>query len=346
MKFIPYLLLLVIILGCPQKELVSSNYTVNDSLRLNEVIISAKHIPNLKSLTVSRNGVLRRDAYFNNGSPDTLYDVRSVTKTVSGILIGIALDKGYLSSLDQQLGEFLKAPEYIITPDKARITIRHLLTMSSGFAWNEMNSVNEYNNWISADNQVQYLLNRPLVNVPGTVFNYNTAALHLLSVILTKATGMTTFKFAQINLFIHLGIQSVKWETDHQGYNNCGAGLKIKTKDMRKIGQLYLDRGIYQGIRILSEKWISQSTLNQIVTPPYNPFSHHYGYCWWKGEYGSISYYYANGYGGQFIVVVPALGLLVTTTSKWSGISNNQASSQWYKILDLIVNRIIPIYRR
>ncbi|MCX6227436.1 MAG: serine hydrolase [Bacteroidia bacterium] len=312
---------------------------------LEEAFTDARQIANLRSLVVVQNGQLIKEGFYGTGGADVPQDVRSVTKTITSLLIGIAIDKGYLTSVDQRIGEFLDPQVYSYSTEKASIKIRDLLTMSSGFEWDELTSVTGYNDWISAANQVQYVLDKPLVSQPGIRFTYNSGACHLLSVILTKATGMTTENFAWLNLFQPLGIQRRSWQVDKQGFNNGGAGLSLSPYDMVKIGTLILTRGEFQKKNIVSPKYIRKAILSQISTNNSQSFGSGYGYCLWTGGIENHSYAFANGFGGQFIVVVPDLNLVVVATNQWSGVASTIANEQWYRTLDIIITRIITSFQ-
>lgn len=341
LKLVSLALFIVLTTTCSKEH---SPEPIADYQKLDEAFSIAQQFGNFKSLVVFHNDTLIKEAFSETGGADTRHDVRSVTKSVIGLLIGIAIDKGYLNSIDQTLGEFIDPLTYTITSEKAAIRICHLLTMSSGFEWDELTSVSGYNNWILSDNQVQYLLDKPLVQQPYQQFNYNSAALHLLSVIITKATRMSTHDFAIKYLFEPLGIAEIEWQIDKQGYNNGAAGLKITPHDMVKIGQLLLNHGVYNGKIIVSSEYSDQSIQSKISTNGTQFFSSSYGYCWWIGQNDNGNYAFANGYGGQFIVVFPDLDLVVVATNQWSGIRSNVANDQWYKTLDLILNRIVPVF--
>ena len=315
-----------------------------DAVKLNDAFAQAGQIMGIKSLAVAKDGVIIKEQYFNTGGPDKTHDVRSVTKSVTGILIGIAIDKGYLKSPDQTIGEFISPLIPGMSSEKENIKIRDLLTMSSGFSGNELANVSEYNNWIISPNQVQTLVNRALVAQPGQIFNYNSAALHLLSVIITRATNMKTQDFAEQYLFDPLGITQYYWETDNQGYNNGAAGLNITPHDMIKIGQLILNRGEYNGQRIVSPGWVDQSTVTQISTNNAQKYGPGYGFCWWTGQNDKGNYAFANGWGGQFIFVIPSLKLVVSATNNWSGYSESNADNDWVNTIDLIMGSIIPSF--
>lgn len=337
-KYWILIIFLLSLLSCSDSEVTSTEV---DYAKLDAAFNSAAQITNLRSLTVSVGGKIIKTGYFGGGGAENVHDVRSVTKSVTALLIGIAIDKGYISSTDARLGSYIDTALYNITPAKAEITIKDLLTMSSGLEWEELVSVNGYNNWISAPNQIQYVLDKPLVNTPGQVFAYNSGALHLLSYILTKATGKTTLQFATENLFIPLGIGTRGWLKDRQGYYNGAAGLSITPLDMIKIGNLILNRGVYNGNRLVSAEYMNQMLTAQIATNNAQPFTSGYGYGLWLGSNGGSAYTLANGYGGQFIVVVPAKQLVITATNQWSGISATEANNQWYQTLNLILTVIL-----
>ncbi len=341
--FIALIIYSLSIISC-SKDKVTNPVVGVDIAKLDEAFAQAQQIENLKCLIVSHNGQIIKEAFYKDGGPDIAHDVRSVTKSVTGLLIGIAFEKGFIQSIDQPIGDFIKPLVENLSTEKANIKILHLLTMSSGFEWEELISVSGYNNWVTSANQVQYLVDKPLTSQPGEVFTYNSAALHLLSVIASRASGMQTLDFARKYLFDSLGIGERNWETDQQGYNNGGAGLKITPYDMIKIGQLILNRGEYNGKRIVSSQWIDQTITSKISTNNVMPFTNGYGYCWWTGQSSKGNYVFANGYGGQFIVVVPNLNLVVVATNRWNGVGSNVANDQWYRTMDLIISRVLPAF--
>ena len=156
---------------------------------------------------------------------------------------------------------------------------------------------------------------------------------------------MNTKDFAMKYLFEPLGIKEIEWETDNQEFNNGGSGLEITPYDMVKIGQLMLNGGVFNGKTIVSQDYITQSMQSKISTQNTMMFSSDYGYCWWLGQNEKGNYAFANGYGGQFIVVVPNLNVIVVATNDWSGIGATTANSQWNQTMDIILNLIIPAFK-
>lgn len=311
---------------------------------LDGAFADAAKIPNLKCLVVCKNDRIIREEYFGGCDSGTTFDVRSDTKSVMGTLIGIAIDKGFIQSEDLTLGSFRNYYGGDVDSSKLGIRIRDLLSMSSGLSANELANPAEYDNWFNAPNQVEYTLSLPLKDRPGTVFTYNSGVAHLTSAILAASTGMSTFQFAKKYLFQPLGIADHAWETDKQGIFNGGAGLYLTAHDMIKIGVLYLNGGIYNGTRIVSEEWVAKATSAKISTNNAQPFGPDYGYFWWIGDGYGHDYFWANGYGGQFIVVVPDLKLVVAATNTWAGVSSSMANQQWNSTIGIIINKIIPVY--
>lgn len=314
------------------------------SSALEEAFALADQNPNLRCLIVCKDDQIVKEKYFRPGAALSAHDVRSVTKSVMATLIGIAIDRGIIPSEDSTIGRYVRSLVDTLEPAKAGITIRHLLTMTSGLEGNDIPDVPEYNNWFSAPNQMEYTLGKRLIYPPGTVFGYNTGASHLTSVILTRAAGGSTLDFARQYLFEPLGIAVHSWGTDKQQYYNGGAALALTPHEMLAIGQLYLKRGVYNGVRVVSESWIAKASASQTRTGNVLHFASGYGYFWWVGNTGHHDYFFANGYGGQFIVVVPGLGLIVVATNEWSGVSGATANQQWESTLSLIMNRIVTLY--
>ena len=273
-------------------------------------------LPDAFSLLVVKNGYLVFEKYYSWGSPDKYAVVHSVTKSVTSALIGIALDKGYLNSVDQKLVDFF--PEYVTDesdPRKKEISLRHLLTMSAGFRWNDRGP--SMRNWYLSSDWVKSAVQLPQENNPGDIFNYNSSTSHLLSVILSKSTETSTLDFAKKYLFEPLGIQSAYWHQDPQGYYIGGFGLGLSARDLAKFGFLYLNNGYWNGQSIVSESWVKESTGQQIQTvshPIYGKFG--YGYQWWVKNVDDCNSFRAWGRRGQFIAVVPEMDLVIAVTSK------------------------------
>lgn len=270
----------------------------------------------IRSLVVVRHGALVDERYFGGTTQDTRADIRSGTKSVMALLVGIAMHGGVLGGPSERLDALLRPPVTVPTGPKAAITVDDLLTMRSGFEWDESTAA-AYNAWAGAPNQVDFLLERPLADPPGTTFRYDTAAVHLLSVGLSQASGGSTETYARRSLLGPLGIAADTWETDDQGFHNGGSGLALRPIDVARIGQLVLQRGASAGRQIVPASWIDTMLATHVtVRASVGPLRDlRYGYLWWLGTANGQEIQFAWGYRGQFLVIVPARDLVVVVTS-------------------------------
>ncbi|MEE4601815.1 MAG: serine hydrolase [Desulfobacteraceae bacterium] len=292
-------------------------------------------LPDAFSLLVVKNGYLVFEKYYSWGSPEKIAVVHSVTKSVTSALIGVALDRGYLDSVDQKLIDFF--PEYVtddLDPRIKEISLKHILTMRAGFSWNDRGPV--MRDWYTSEDWAKFTIQLPLGTNPGDKFNYNSSISHLLSIILTKSTKTSTLDFAKQNLFEPLGIQSGFWRQDPQGYHIGGFGLGFSARDLAKFGFLYLNNGYWDGQSIVPEQWVKQSTEQQIQAfshPFYGTFG--YGYQWWVKQVDGCSSFRAWGRRGQYIVVVPELDLVIAVTSN-PGLPYPPTSIHYSPLFDLV----------
>ena len=263
--------------------------------------------PNVQALVIIKNGYLVYERYFSKDN-NPYSNIMSVTKSVTSALIGIALKENFIRHIDQSITDFLS--EYVkmdSDPIIHRITIRHLLTMTSGFYFPSGGAIYRGAGMLGqrmyrSENWVRFIMDLPVKNIPGEVFEYKNVDSHLLSAILTKVTGKNALDFAHTYLFKHLGIHSNDWLSDPQG-NNCGdTGLKLTAIDMAKFGFLYLNNGYWEGKLIIDSQWIQDSTTNQVGQ---------YGFQWWISTEG----YYAQGMGGQLIQILPDLDMVIVFKS-------------------------------
>ncbi len=315
-----------------------------DIAKLETASKKAGEIYGMISLLVMKDNVMVLEEYYNNSGPSTIHDVMSVTKSFTSALIGIAIDKGYIQSTDQKLSDYLSPVADSINRGIGDVTIHQLLTMTCGHEWFEIGEYSEYDKWINSPDQVEYILNKPIVFPPGTKFNYSDGAAHLVSAILEEATGKSACEFAGENLFNYLGFEKVLWTQDNRGYNYGGVGLNITARDMIEFGRLFLNNGKYDNRQIISSEWIDTSTKTHINTSNAINYGENYGYFWWRGREHSLDYYFATGFGGQFIFIVPDLKIVASATCKWS-VPRAQAGENWLNILKIIVNDIVPVFK-
>ena len=283
----------------------------------------------IHSVVTVKDGVIIDEYYEDGCDADSLFQLHSASKSYTGALIGIAIEEGYIDSVDDPLSKYL--PQVLEQEDtrKQQLTLRHLLTHTSGLEWYEWGS--GYSNWNefrSADNWVDYILGRSLVYEPGTVFNYSTGNTHLLSAVLEAATGMGQEEYCRIHLFDPMGVsEETYWGTDPQGIVDGGNGLVTTARDAAKFGQLFLNGGVWNGEQLVPAAWVEESTAAKNNGAGDGTGS--YGYQWWMrsfttGGYGTYStpypaatydVYYAFGHAGQCILVVPELELVTVFTS-------------------------------
>jgi len=317
-----------------------------DGWELADATDQLARVEGMRGFLVARNGVIVLEEYFNAIGPDSVMDVRSVTKSFTSALIGIAIDKGFIDSTEDTLGKYL-VPGVVdqLDPDKAAISIHHLLTMSGGFDWRQGRLGSDFADWYLSDDHVQFVLDKPLVTSPGSTFAYSDGMAHLLSVVLTEATGMRANDFAAEHLFPFLAIGERTWLQGNRGYNFGGVRLHLSLRDMWKFGELYLNEGRAGSVRVIPKTWVERSRHAYLGTGGHTPFGPAYGYLWWIGEGAPYDFYFANGYGGQFIVVVPATRMIVVTQCQPSGFTRDEADMHWYIILSTVVERVIPAVR-
>jgi CubicO group peptidase (beta-lactamase class C family) len=248
--------------------------------------------PGLFAVLVVQHDRLIFERYYRGAQREAPLDVFSVTKAVTSTLVGIALREHKLATLDEQLGRFFPN-EVRAAPDKRvrRITIRELLTMTAGYSGTPA---------IRTDQWLETLIRRPLQNHPGRAFAYDDGSYHLLSAVLTRATGMTADAYARRTLFRTLGIRNVGWPTDGEGNSRGDTGLRLRGRDLLRIGELYLHGGRWHGKRLLAMAYVRAATRREDAAAPY-------GYGWWVRPH----HFAALGFGGQEIAVFPRLAAVV-----------------------------------
>jgi CubicO group peptidase (beta-lactamase class C family) len=261
----------------------------------------------ITGVVVVRGGAIGFERYYGDeyGQNDPV-NIRSITKSVTGTLIGIAIDDG-LFSLDSALGDLI--PDLIPSradPLTPGITVENLLTMTSGLAWN---IGSDYQRLIAAEDWIEYTLSQPVAYQPGTFYAYNSGGSHLLSVIIEAVTGTDTIRFADRRLFNPIGIDRPSWERSPQGDIIGGFGLSVTPRELARFGLLSLRNGQWDGERIVSEGWFPQATSYKAAGDATGYAA--YGYQWWVIDDGEYHAYFGLGYGSNYLYVVPALDLVV-----------------------------------
>lgn len=266
----------------------------------------------LHAVVVVRNDCVVFESYWPPYNRDRKHYLNSATKAVLSALVGIAIRDGKLR-LEDSVTSYL--PEYgSVDGDgrRDRITVEHLLTMSSGILWPQTASENASDQMGRSGDWVRFILDRPMAAEPGTVTNYSNGDSHLLSAVLQKATGATALELAKARLFAPLGIGNVAWDADPQGRSIGSAALQMRPIDMAKIGSLYLSYGEWGARHVLDRTWIEKS-LSSHVKMPTRGGPADYGYYWWL--YPERGLFEAWGGAGQRIAVFRDLRLVVAVTA-------------------------------
>jgi len=278
---------------------------------LQQAADAAAELPRAHSLLVSWQGQLLLERYFNGTRASSLANIKSASKSVISALVGIAVDRGQITGVNTPISSFF--PDLLAASadaPKRAITIEDLLTMRSGL---ETTSNRNYGAWVLSGNWVRHALSRRLLNPPGTNMEYSTGNTHLLSAILTKAAGMSTWQFAQENLAQPLGFRLAQWPRDPQGVYFGGNDMLMTPRQMLAFGELYLHGGRHNGRQVIPGRWVADSQMAHAQSR--RESDRFYGYGWWVRELAGHPAYYAWGFGGQYIFIVPDLDLVVVSTS-------------------------------
>jgi CubicO group peptidase (beta-lactamase class C family) len=297
-----------------------------DPMLVAKLYHNAAELETLYALLVVKNGYLIAEGYFNGGSVDEMFDRASATKSFTSALVGIALDRGCLTSVEQKMIDFF--PEYagqIDDPRKEQITIRDLLQMRGGYPDEEytppyMEILYFSDNW----HHVPHLVDFPLTSDPGTKFQYSNLTSHLLAVIVARACDTDLRSYAQEHLFSPMDAEVGDWYPDADAYRMGGMGIFVSARDMAKFGLLFLNDGEYEGERVLSADWVRDSHQRYSekikrggeISSRYGSFRDiGYGYQWWSARVGGHNFDYAAGHGGNYIILLGELDMIIVTTA-------------------------------
>jgi CubicO group peptidase (beta-lactamase class C family) len=300
-----------------------------------EATLGAQRLTRLHSLTVSQRGEIVFEHYGRGMTARRLANVKSASKSVISALVGIALEKKLIQSLDTPITTWF--PELRRDPDprKAAITIEDLLTMRSGL---ETTSNRNYGAWVTSPNWVRFALTRKILAEPGTTMQYSTGSTHLLSAILSKVSGTTTLQFAQAVLGKPLGTTIAPWPRDPQGIYFGGNDMLLTPRQMLLLGETYLNGGRANGQQVVPADWVDESCTAR-TTSRFDA-GREYGYGWWIDDVGEHAACYAWGYGGQYIFVFRDLQAVVVATS--STAVGDERRGYRRELLDLIARDVLP----
>jgi CubicO group peptidase (beta-lactamase class C family) len=274
------------------------------------------------------------------------HNLCSATKSFTSALIGIAIDNGFIQSVDQKVFDFF--PEHSdllnITPEKQNMTLEHLLTMKSGLEWDDesypySDPRNDINRLFNSNDPIRYILAKDLIETPGTFFAYRNCNTNVLGEIVRKASGLRLDYFARDYLFSKLGITDYEWQRLPNNVIFCSGDLRLRPRDLAKFGQLFLNGGMWENDRVISQGWVDISTQKFTSLNNWWGDVDGYGYQWWQWEnIYSANYkaYMAAGWGGQWIVVSPDMNTVVITTA------GNYYTNEQMPVQTMLVNYILP----
>ncbi len=315
--------------GLNTGHLADVGIKVSQIMDLGNAILTGPY-SGVDSVLIIKGGRLVLESYFNHWNMDIRHDIMSCTKSIVSAAFGIAKDKGFINSVEDKLFDFIPEYSHLKNQSNQNIRLSHLLTMSAGFEWNQSPPFDSNNNlvqMINSSDAIEYILERPIINTPGQEWNYNGGCTQLLAEIILNTTGIEANTYADTHLFKPLGITDYQWNRLDDDRPNADYGLLMRPRDMAKIGLLFLNKGLWQGTRIISEKWIIASTRG--YQNPYESSRNiSYGYQWWVNpfyypQYHQIEHYSALGNGGQCIIVFPSLDMVVVFTQNYYNRSDN-----------------------
>lgn len=271
------------------------------------------------------------------------HDMMSVTKSFTSACIAIAIDKGFIKSVDQSIFDYLPEHQHLNVDNRKYITIEHLITMTSGLAWDEWSaahgtSANDIDNlWFDCEKTIDCVLERPWWKEPGELFTYSGGGMAILGEILKNASGLTIDEFSTKYLFEPLGIKNTRWTQFPSGVWDGSGAFYITPRAMVKFGVMYLQKGVYNDQQIIPATWVEKSSKpynnnSNINIPGEDSGKNGYGYTWWTSEFShngkKINMFRAGGWGGQEIMVFPELDMVVVFTG-----GNYAKKTKLYKLL-------------
>lgn len=328
-------------------------------IMLDSIDISVKNgvYSNLDAIVISKHCKIVFQGYYNAQTKDILHDTRSAFKSITAILIGIAIDKGFIKSVNQKVYDFFPTYKKPKEWDKRKdsLTIEHLLTMKSGFNCEEWNGDKDCEDEMETTNDwIKFCLDLDFKNSSGSKWDYTSINAMILGGIIANSSRMSVSKFAEKYLFNPLKITKYRWTKDPLGHETTAGSFYILPTDMLKIGELVLNNGVYQEKRIVSAQWIEQMTQRVTLIEGFSnvrisknkkaiPQPTYYGYMWYNEqvETENLDYnlIFASGNGGQYIMVVKDLDLVVAF------MGNSYNSSKSKLPFDVMIKYILPVFQ-
>ena len=311
-----------------------------DSNLLRAATLRGDSLPKLRALIVAWRGNIAAEKYFNGAKATTPANLKSASKSVISALVGIAIQRGDIESVDQTIGELLVPETRGLDSIKRAITVEDLITMRAGL---QSTSFENYGAWVTSRNWVHDALRRPMEAPAGAggPMIYSTGSTHLLSAIITRATRSSTHAYASRHLFRPLGVQLRGWTTDPQGIYFGGNEMRLTPREMLKFGELYRNGGAVRvgdsTRQVVPKAWIDSSWVRRTSS---SWSGNGYGYGWWMTDFRGYEAFFAWGYGGQYIFILPRLETTIVITSDPEARSREEGHRG--ALFDMIINQIIP----
>lgn len=344
-------------------EVSSSNEVGLDSVQLIEMAdyLESRYEHQIHSIVIVKNDKLVFEKYYegyqySNDPPGSngdfiLFDretdhfLASVSKSITSVIFGAAVKSGFITNVDTLLVEMLPEYAHLLAGEKADISLEHLLCMSSGLQWDEWSTsyedpANDVVALFREDDPIAYILSKPLISSPGEEFHYNSGGTNVLGAIIEKETGISLLDFANEYLFDPLNVQGGVWEKMAAGYYFASGGIYLRTRELTKIGYLFLNEGYWNEHQIITRDWVSESTVPHVQAGVLIPQSDFYGYQWWIMDFEAngqtYECFFAAGWGDQYMFVFPDQEMIITINSgNFDGTAKMSAFS-------FVENHILP----
>lgn len=311
-----------------------------DSASVYKLYSESMELDNLYGLLVIKNGYLVTEKYYNGKTVNDASPTASVTKSITSALAGIAIREGFITGKDQKLKDFFPEINWESTdPRKSEITVEQILQMRSGYPWEEtdgyLTTLFQTSNWIPLLSQF------PLMHDPGTQFGYANLTAHIMGIIISRSANKTLLTFANEYLFNKMDITVPYWPRDPSGYYYAMGDIHLSPRSLAKFGQLYLDNGVWNNIQLIPSEWVNQS-LQVYSSTTYgreilsNIHNIQYGYLWWSGTSGSHQIWFAWGHGGQMIVIIRDLNMVIVATAAPQATFDNNSWVKESSVMELV----------
>ena len=297
-----------------------------------------RQVKTMHSFMLVRHGLVVAEAWWKPESAEKPHQMWSLSKSFTSTAVGLAVEEGKLKLDDKVLSFFPEQAPPVVPENLQKMTVKDLLTMTCGHDKEVKLSLTDTTPWVQA------FLAHPVPHAPGTHFQYNTPGTHMLSAIVGKVTGQTVLEYLKPRLFTPLGIQSPEWRASPQGNTLGGWGLMVRTEDIAKFGQLYLQKGQWQNKPLVPASWVAQATVKQVPNdagkphPETSDWAQGYGFQFWRSRHGA---YRGDGKDGQFCLVLPEKDAVIAITAN-TGDMQQELNVVWDVLLPALKSEVLP----